>query len=73
MSRCANHLSRFDLKYDLLHLPRDVRERSIRLYGEQVAPRVSELLAENPDDWRLTGRTTAQITKDGKAVHAPTP
>ncbi|WP_460573889.1 LLM class flavin-dependent oxidoreductase [Humibacter soli] len=41
----ANHLSRFDLKYDLLHMPRQVREHSIRLFGEQVAPRVRELLA----------------------------
>ena len=57
----ANHLSRFDLKYDLLHLPRQVRERSIRLFGEQVAPRVRELLAE---------RTPARISKDGKAVVA---
>lgn len=66
----ANHLSRFDLKYDLLHLPRDVRERSIRLFGERVVPRVRELIAEDPGDWRLSGRAPAQITKDGKAAHA---
>lgn len=66
----ANHLSRFDLKYDVLHLPRDAREHSIRLFGQKVAPRVRELLAENPGNWRLTGRDTAQIVKGGKAVHA---
>lgn len=66
----ANHLSRFDLKYDVLHLPRDVREHSIRLFGERVAPRVRELLADEPTEWQLTGRTPARIPKDGKAVHA---
>ncbi|MFC4243825.1 LLM class flavin-dependent oxidoreductase [Gryllotalpicola reticulitermitis] len=66
----ANHLSRFDLKYDLLHLPRQARERTIRLLGEQVAPRVRELLAQEPAHWAATGRTPAQITKDGRAVHA---
>jgi alkanesulfonate monooxygenase SsuD/methylene tetrahydromethanopterin reductase-like flavin-dependent oxidoreductase (luciferase family) len=66
----ANHLSRFDLKYDLPYLPRGARERSIQLLGEKVAPRVRELLEENPGDWKLTGRPTVQITKDGKAVHA---
>lgn len=39
------HLSRFDLKYDIMHLPRDVRARTIELLGRQVAPRVRELLA----------------------------
>jgi len=66
----ANRLSRFDLKYDLRHLPRQAREHSIRLFGERVAPRVRELLAEDPGDWRLAGRTPAAITKDGRAVHA---
>ncbi|MCM3656337.1 hypothetical protein M3147_03640 [Agromyces mediolanus] len=66
----ANHLSRFDLKYDVLHLPREARARSIRLFGEKVAPRVRELLADDADDWRLTGRTPAQIIQGGKAVHA---
>ncbi|MFE6995878.1 LLM class flavin-dependent oxidoreductase [Microbacterium sp. NPDC057659] len=65
----ANHLSRFDLKYDLRHLPREVRESSIRLFGEKVAPRVKELLTEDPGDWYLTRRPVAQITKDGKSVH----
>lgn len=65
----ANHLSRFDLKYDLLHLPRAVRERSIRLLGEQVAPRVRELLAED-SEWMPSGLPPARITADGKAVHA---
>jgi probable LLM family oxidoreductase len=66
----ANHLSRFDLKYDVLHLPRDAREHSIRLFGERVAPRVRELLDEDSGDWHLTGRATAEIVKGGKAAHA---
>ncbi|WP_426518914.1 LLM class flavin-dependent oxidoreductase [Diaminobutyricibacter sp. McL0618] len=65
----ANHLSRFDLKYDLHLLPRQVRERSIQLFGEKVAPRVRELLAESEDDWQLEGRDPARITKNGTAVH----
>ena len=39
-------LRRFDLKYDLMHAPRSLRERTITLYGTQVIPRVRELLAE---------------------------
>ncbi|MDP5227968.1 MULTISPECIES: LLM class flavin-dependent oxidoreductase [Arthrobacter] len=66
----ANHLSRFDLKYDLLHLPVKAREQSIRLLGEKVAPRVRELLAEEPGLWYPTNRPIARITADGKAVHA---
>ncbi|WJL96643.1 LLM class flavin-dependent oxidoreductase [Microbacterium sp. ET2] len=66
----ANHLSRFDLKYDVRHLPREARAHSIRLFGERVVPRVRELLHENPGDWRLTGRTPAEIVKGGRAVHA---
>ncbi|MDF2507994.1 MAG: class flavin-dependent oxidoreductase [Microbacterium sp.] len=66
----SNHLSRFDLKYDLMHLPKDVRERSIRLFGEKVAPRVRELLAEDPGDGAFADPGVARITKDGKAVHA---
>ena len=66
----ANHLSRFDLKYDLMNLPRAVRERSIRLLGEQVAPRVRELLAEDDGEWMPGGMAPARITADGKAVHA---
>lgn len=65
----ANHLSRFDLKYDITHLPRDVRERSIRLFGEQVAPRVRELLEEDTEPWRETGRPVVELVKGGKAVH----
>ncbi|MFL6181230.1 MAG: LLM class flavin-dependent oxidoreductase, partial [Actinomycetes bacterium] len=42
------HLSRFDLKYDLIHLPVDARRQSIELYGREVAPRVRELLASDP-------------------------
>ncbi len=41
-------LSRFDLKYDLLHLPVDARARTIELYGREVIPYVRELLAEQP-------------------------
>ncbi|MGO2519155.1 MAG: LLM class flavin-dependent oxidoreductase [Microbacterium sp.] len=66
----SNHLSRFDLKYDLLHLPKDAREHSIRLFGERVAPRVRELLDGNPGEWHLTGRAPEEIVKGGKAVHA---
>lgn len=66
----ANHLSRFDLKYDLLHLPREARENSIRLFGERVIPRVRELLEQDPGDWRLSGRATAEIVKGGKPAHA---
>ncbi|MFI6780164.1 hypothetical protein [Micromonospora sp. NPDC050276] len=39
-------LSRFDLKYDIMHLPRDARARTIELLGSEVAPRVRELLAK---------------------------
>jgi probable LLM family oxidoreductase len=42
-------LSRFDLKYDVMHLPREAREQTIRLLGEEVAPRVRELIADLPD------------------------
>lgn len=42
------HLSRFDLKYDIMRLPRDARARSIELFGSEVAPRVRKLLAEEP-------------------------
>ncbi|WP_136025575.1 MULTISPECIES: hypothetical protein [unclassified Microbacterium] len=66
----SNHLSRFDLKYDIMHLPKDVRERSIRLFGEKVAPRVRELLAADPGEGAFTDPAVARITKDGKAVHA---
>jgi probable LLM family oxidoreductase len=43
-------LSRFDLKYDIVGLPRDARARTIELLGTRVAPRVRELLAEEPTD-----------------------
>ncbi|WP_165064828.1 LLM class flavin-dependent oxidoreductase [Marisediminicola senii] len=39
-------LSRFDLKYTSGPLPHENMMNSIRLYGEQVIPRVRELLAE---------------------------
>jgi probable LLM family oxidoreductase len=42
------HLSRFDLKYDVMFLPRDARARSIELLGREVAPRVRELIAKQP-------------------------
>ena len=57
----SNHLSRFDLKYDLPGIPRDARERTIRLLGEKVAPRVRELLAQRPDDWQVRGRPPAEL------------
>ncbi|CAN5222585.1 LLM class flavin-dependent oxidoreductase [soil metagenome] len=41
-------LSRFDLKYDVMLLPREARARSIELFGREVAPRVHEVLAEEP-------------------------
>jgi probable LLM family oxidoreductase len=65
-----NRLSRFDLKYDLRHLPRDAREHSIRLLGEQVAPRVRELVSGSDDSWRPTGRGIVQITADGGPARA---
>ncbi|MEU3410306.1 LLM class flavin-dependent oxidoreductase [Streptomyces sp. NPDC006658] len=39
-------LSRFDLKYDILHLPRRARARTIELLGHEVAPRVREMLTK---------------------------
>jgi probable LLM family oxidoreductase len=39
-------LSRFDLKYDIMHLPRQARARSIELLGRDVAPRVREILSK---------------------------
>ncbi|MGW3915881.1 LLM class flavin-dependent oxidoreductase [Streptomyces sp. NPDC005070] len=41
-------LSRFDLKYDILHLPRRARARTIELLGREVAPRVRDLLTKEP-------------------------
>ena len=38
-------LSRFQLKYSVGSLPHDQRMESVRLYGEEVIPRVRELLA----------------------------
>lgn len=58
----ANHLSRFDLKYDIPRLPREARETTIRLLGEQVAPRVRELLADEPQRWSPDGRPPAALT-----------
>ncbi|MGW3874824.1 LLM class flavin-dependent oxidoreductase [Streptomyces sp. NPDC005055] len=40
------HLNRFDLEYDIMHLPRQARARTIELLGREVAPRVRELLAK---------------------------
>ncbi|WP_198168434.1 LLM class flavin-dependent oxidoreductase [Herbidospora yilanensis] len=40
-------LSRFDLKYDIMRLPRDARARTIELLGRDVAPRVRELLSSS--------------------------
>lgn len=66
----ANHLSRFDLKYDVPGLDRAARATSIRLFGEEVAPRVRELLAAHPENAPLTGAAPVEITPNGKAVHA---
>lgn len=41
----ALHISRFDLKYDIVGLPRAARARTIELLGTAVAPRVRELLS----------------------------
>ena len=40
-------LSRFQLKYSVGALPHEQRLESIRLYGEEVIPRVRELLASS--------------------------
>ena len=40
-------LSRFQLKYSVGALPHDQRLKSVRLYGEEVIPRVRKLLAED--------------------------
>ncbi|MGD9961617.1 LLM class flavin-dependent oxidoreductase [Nocardioides sp.] len=42
-------LSRFQLKYAVGTLPHEQRLSSIRLYGEEVVPRVRELLARRAD------------------------
>src|SRR5262245_37006055 len=42
-------LSRFDLKYDIGHLSRELRAESIELYGRVVIPRVRALLADAPE------------------------
>ncbi|WP_202919010.1 hypothetical protein [Saccharothrix deserti] len=36
------------LAYDILRLPREARARTIELLGREVAPRVRELLTEEP-------------------------
>ncbi|MER5527640.1 LLM class flavin-dependent oxidoreductase [Streptomyces sp. NPDC002677] len=41
-------LSRFDLKYDVMNLPREARARTIELLGREVAPRVKQLLTKEP-------------------------
>ncbi|MGW0086292.1 hypothetical protein [Streptomyces sp. NPDC003393] len=35
-----------DFKYDIMHLPRRTRARTIELLGHEVAPRVRELLTK---------------------------
>ena len=45
----ALQISRFDLKYDAVGLPRAARARTIELFGTEVAPRVRELLAQGAD------------------------
>ena len=41
-------ISRFQLKYSVGTLPHDVRMESIRLYAQEVAPRVRDLLGSGP-------------------------
>ncbi|MEV6056979.1 LLM class flavin-dependent oxidoreductase [Streptomyces sp. NPDC052107] len=41
-------LSRFDLKYDVMNLPREARARTIELLGREVVPRVKQLLTKEP-------------------------
>jgi hypothetical protein len=54
----------------LRHLPRQAREQSIRLFGEQVAPHVTELPAGSDDSWEPTGREFSQITQAVDAARA---
>jgi alkanesulfonate monooxygenase SsuD/methylene tetrahydromethanopterin reductase-like flavin-dependent oxidoreductase (luciferase family) len=42
------HQSRFDLKYDVMNLPREARARTIELLGREAAPRVREPLTKEP-------------------------
>ncbi|MBB5790174.1 hypothetical protein [Jiangella mangrovi] len=42
------HLTRFDLEYDIMRLPRAARARTIELLGREVLPRVRDLLAVPP-------------------------
>jgi probable LLM family oxidoreductase len=60
-------LSRFDLKYDVMHLPREAREQTIRLLGEEVAPRVRELIADLPDP--VQRATIAADERDEEPAH----
>jgi probable LLM family oxidoreductase len=45
----ALQISRFDLKYDAVGLPRSARARTIELLGTEVVPRVRELLAQGAE------------------------
>ena len=42
------HLSRFDLKYDISGLPIEARAQTIELLGNEVRPRLAELLEREP-------------------------
>ena len=42
-------LSRFDLKYDIMHLPLEARAKTIELLGAEVAPRLERLLEKDND------------------------
>ncbi|NYF09222.1 putative LLM family oxidoreductase [Leifsonia sp. AK011] len=42
-------LSRFDLKYDVVDMPPELRFQSIELFGREVIPRVRELLAKDEE------------------------
>ncbi|OZD11348.1 LLM class flavin-dependent oxidoreductase [Rhodococcus sp. 06-156-3C] len=54
----ALHLSRFDLKYDIRHLPRTARAQTIELLGREVAPRVRELLAADSSEFEREGASS---------------
>jgi alkanesulfonate monooxygenase SsuD/methylene tetrahydromethanopterin reductase-like flavin-dependent oxidoreductase (luciferase family) len=52
----ALQASRFDLKYGMPGLTHDMLMTNIELYGQQVIPRVRELLADSPDISAPAGR-----------------
>ncbi|MCQ9352926.1 LLM class flavin-dependent oxidoreductase [Corynebacterium sp. 153RC1] len=60
----ALHLDRFDLIYGHGQQPVEDRELSIQLYGEEVIPRVRELLAERAERAGQTGRADSSGSSD---------